>query len=128
ATPANLKEKLVPRAGEIIYTQEEINKIVEMFHKKGKKIGCHVAGVEGIEMALEAKMDIIHHGHGITKDLMKKVKELNISIVATPLGGKHLTPNLPEEIASMVKEGILVAIATDSYLPPYTGLPWLNFN
>lgn len=128
ATPANLKEKLVPRAGEIIYTQDEINKIVEMFHKKGKKIGCHVAGVEGIEMALEAKMDIIHHGHGVTKDLMKKVKDLNISIVATPLGGTHLTPNSPEEIASMVKEGILVAIATDSYLPPYTGLPWLNFN
>lgn len=128
ATPANLKEELVPRAGEIIYTQEEVNKISEMFHKKGKKIGCHVAGEEGIEMAIEAKIDIIHHGHGITDKLIKKVKDLNIIIVATPLGGTHLTPNSPEEIETLVKEGILVAIATDSYLPSDASLSWLNFN
>lgn len=128
ATPANLKEELVPRAGEIIYTQEEVNKISEMFHKKGKKIGCHVAGEEGIEMAIEAKIDIIHHGHGITEKLIKKIKDFNMIIVATPLGGTHLTPNSPEEIETLVKEGILVAIATDSYLPPDTSLPWLNFS
>lgn len=127
ATPANLKEEFVPRAGEIIYTQEEINKISKMFHKRGKKIGCHVAGEEGISMALEGKIDIIHHGHGITDKLIKKAKEDNVIIVATPLGGTHLTPNSPEEIEVLVKEGIIVAIATDSYLPPDTSLPWLNF-
>lgn len=128
ATPANLKEELVPRAGEIIYTQEEVNKIVEMFHKKGKKIGCHVAGEEGIKMAIEAKMDIIHHGHGITDELIKKAKDNNIIIVATPLGGTHLRPNSPEDIEVLVKEGIIVAISTDAYLPPDNSLPWLNFN
>ena len=118
ATPANLKEELVPKAGEIIYTQEELNKISKMFHNKEKKIGCHVAGEEGIKMAIEAKIDIIHHGHGITNELIKKAKEENIIIVATPLGGTHLKPNSPEEIEALVKEGIIIAIATDSYLPP----------
>ncbi|MDB1940484.1 MULTISPECIES: amidohydrolase family protein [Clostridium] len=127
ATPANLKEELVPKAGEIIYTQEELNKISKMFHNKGKKIGCHVAGEEGIKMAIEAKIDVIHHGHGITNELIKKAKEENIIIVATPLGGTHLKPNSPEEIEALVKEGIIIAIATDSYLPPDINLPWLNF-
>ncbi|MBM6839475.1 amidohydrolase family protein, partial [Clostridium saudiense] len=52
----------------------------------------------------------------------------NISIVTTPLGGTHLKPNSPEEILNLVKNNILVAIATDAYLPPYEGVSWLNFN
>ena len=42
-------------------------------------------------------------------------------------GGTHLKPNSPEEIEALVKEGIIIAIATDSYLPPDINLPWLNF-
>ncbi|MDV4152612.1 amidohydrolase family protein [Clostridium sp. AL.422] len=127
ATPANLTSNLVPRAGEIIYTQDEIDKIVDIFHRNGKKIGCHVAGKEGINMAINSKMDIIHHGHGIDDELINKVKKSNIIIVATPLGGTHLTPNSPEEIAKLVQEGIVVTISTDAYLPPDNTLPWLNF-
>lgn len=128
ATPANLTSNLVPRAGEIIYTQDEIDAIVGIFHKKGKKIGCHVAGEEGIEMAINSKMDIIHHGHGINDKLINKVKSSNIIIVVTPLGGTHLIPNSPEEIVQLVRAGIIVAISTDGYLPPDNSLPWLNFN
>ncbi|MBE6052641.1 MAG: hypothetical protein E7212_01815 [Clostridium sartagoforme] len=127
ATPANLTSNLVPRAGEIIYTQDEINMIVDIYHKNGKKIGCHVAGKEGIHMAIKSKMDIIHHGHGIDDELIKKVKNSNIIIVATPLGGTHLTPNSPEEIVKLVEEGVTVAISTDGYLPPDNTLPWINF-
>ena len=127
ATPANLTSNLVPRAGEIIYTQDEIDKIVDIFHRNGKKIGCHVAGEEGIKMAINSKMDIIHHGHGINDELIDIVKKSNIIIVATPLGGTHLTPNSPEEIVKLVQEGIVVAISTDAYLPADNTLPWLNF-
>ncbi|MBM6838665.1 amidohydrolase family protein, partial [Clostridium saudiense] len=66
ATPANLTEDIVPRAGEVIYTQEELDKIVSIFHDKGKRIGCHVAGKEAIEMAIKAGFDVIHHGHDIS--------------------------------------------------------------
>ena len=128
ATPANLTEDIVPRAGEVIYTQEELEKIVHIFHDKGKRIGCHVAGKDAIEMAIKAKFDVIHHGHGITDDEIKEISNSNISIVATPLGGTHLKPNSPEDILKLIQNNILVAIATDAYLPPYEGVSWLSFN
>ena len=79
ATPANLTEDIVPRAGEVIYTQEELEKIVHIFHDKGKRIGCHVAGKDAIEMAIKAKFDVIHHGHGITDDEIKEISNSNSS-------------------------------------------------
>lgn len=128
ATPANLTEDIVPRAGEVIYTQEELDKIVSIFHDKGKRIGCHVAGNDAIEMAIKARFDVIHHCHGITDNEINDVSNNKISIVATPLGGTHLKPNSPEEILKLIENKILVAIATDSYLPPYEEVSWLRFN
>ena len=127
ATPANLTEDIVPRAGEIVYTQEELNHIVKMFHDKGKRIGCHVAGKEAIKMALKAGFDVIHHGHEITDEEIKYASNSNILTVATPLGGTHLKPNSPDDIYKLVSNNVLVAIATDAYLPPYQGVSWLDF-
>ena len=128
ATPANLTEDIVPRAGEVIYTQEELDKIVSTFHDKGKRVGCHVAGKDAIEMAIKAGFDVIHHGHDISDNEIKEISNSNISIVATPLGGTHLKPNSPEDILKLIENNILVAIATDAYLPPYEGVSWLSFN
>lgn len=122
ATPANLPPKDVPRAGEIIFTKEELKSIVDVFHKKGKKIGAHVAGKDGIDLAIECGIDVLHHAHGIDNNQIKMVKENKASIVATPLGGTHLTPNLSQDIFNLVKEGIDVSIATDAYLPPASHL------
>lgn len=127
ATPANLTEDIVPRAGEIVYTQEELNDIVSIFHNRNKRIGCHVAGKEAIDMALKAGFDIIHHGHGITDEQIKNIGENNILLVATPLGGTHLRPNSPDEIYKLLNNKVLVAIATDAYLPPYKEVDWLEF-
>ena len=127
ATPANLKEENVPRAGEIIYTLEELKKIVKVYHDKNKKIGVHVAGEAAINMALEANVDVLHHAHGITEEQIKKAKAKGIMIVATPIGGTHLTPNSPSEIASIALQGIPIAVATDSYLPPSPKATWLPF-
>lgn len=128
ATPANLTEDIVPRAGEVIYTQEELDKIVSTFHDKGKRIGCHVAGKDAIEMAIKAGFDVIHHGHDISDNEIKEISNSDISIVATPLGGTHLKPNSPEDILKLIENNILVSIATDAYLPPYEGVSWLSFN
>lgn len=127
ASPANLTSDIVPRAGEVIYTEDELKFIVDKFHKCGKKIGCHVAGEASIEMAITSGFDVIHHGHGLTERQMDIIKDKEIYIVATPLGGTHLKPNSPEEICKMVQKGILVAIATDAYLPPYDDVSWLRF-
>lgn len=128
ATPANFTEDKVPLAGEVIYTQEELNKISETFHAKGKKLGVHVAGEKGIEMTLKAGVDIIHHAHGITEELIDVAYESNAMIVATPLGGTHLPPNTPEEIVKLVLRGLIVAISTDCYLPPSSKAPWLSLD
>lgn len=125
ATPANFNAKEVPRAGELIYSKAELLKIVETFHSLGKKIGAHVAGEEGILLALETGIDVLHHAHGITEQQMDMVSRKGIPIVATPIGGTHLIPNSPHEILHLVKKGIRVAISTDSYLPPHKGATWL---
>ncbi|MFY3793277.1 amidohydrolase family protein [Ureibacillus sp. MALMAid1270] len=119
ATPANFTKDLVPNAGEIIYSQEELNRIVSIFHSMNKKIGTHVAGKEGIDMALNAQFDVLHHAHGITKEQMERVSTQGVKIVATPLGGTHLPPNTIDEVIYMIHLGIPVAISSDGYLPPH---------
>ncbi len=128
ATPANFTEKEVPRAGEIIFTLEELERIVNIYHRLGKRMGAHVAGEEGIKLALDAGVDVLHHAHGITDDQIEKAAKQGVKIVATPMGGTHLQPNSPEEILKFIEKDIPVSISTDSYLPPYQGTSWLPFN
>ncbi|WP_043932478.1 amidohydrolase family protein [Bacillus sp. EB01] len=128
ATPANFTADQVPRAGEIIYTVEELKSITDIYQQAGKRIGAHVAGEEGISMALDVGIDVLHHAHGITYELIEKAATQNVSVVATPMGGTHLEPNSPENILSLVKNNIPVSISTDAYLPPYPGTTWLPFH
>ncbi|MFP7296738.1 amidohydrolase family protein [Neobacillus niacini] len=127
ATPANFTVKEVPRAGEIIYNLKELKKIVKIYHQAGKQIGAHVAGEEGINLALEAGIDVLHHAHGITDEQIDIAAKQGVAIVATPMGGTHLQPNSPEEILKFVQKNIPVSISTDSYLPPYLKTSWLPF-
>ena len=127
ATPANFTINEVPKAGEIIYTAEEMLEVVDIYHQLGKKIGAHVAGNDGIEMALEAGVDVLHHAHGITDEQIERASNLGVRIVATPMGGTHLTPNSPKDILKLVKKSIPVSISTDAYLPPYPEVTWLPY-
>lgn len=119
ATPANFTKDLVPNAGQIIYSQNELNRIVSIFHSMNKSIGTHVAGKEGIDMALNAKFDVLHHAHGITDEQLVRVAKQGVKIVATPLGGTHLPPNTIDEVINMMHLRIPVAISSDGYLPPH---------
>lgn len=126
ATPANFTADQVPNAGEIVYTQEELTNIVNIYHGKEKQIGAHVAGEAGIEMALKANIDVLHHAHGITKQQIETAAKKGTKIVATPLGGTHVRPNSPDEIVELIQANIPVSIATDGYLPPYPNTDWLS--
>lgn len=127
ATPANFTPDQVPRAGEMIYTQAELNRIVDLFHAAGKPIGVHVGGEEGIQQALDAGVDVLHHAHGITERQIAEAAARKVRIVATPLGGTHEPPNSPEQIARLVEAGVPVAISTDAYLPPHPKAFWPPF-
>ena len=100
----------MPRAGEIIYTLEELKEIVDIYHQFGKQIGTHVAGVEAIDMALEAGFDVLHHAHGISDALIEKASRKGVEVVATPIGGTHLMPNSPEDILKLMDNKIHVSI------------------
>src|SRR5690625_1532950 len=126
ATPANFTKDQVPRAGEIMYKYDELKEIVDEFHRQGKQIGVHVAGEDGIDLTLRAGVDVLHHAHGITEEQIKRAKVQDVKIVATPLGGTHMLPNSPGNIVDLVDAGLDVSIATDAYLPPYPGVPWLS--
>src|SRR5699024_12285634 len=93
--------------------------IVSIYHESGKRIGVHVAGEEGIQMTLDAGVDVLHHAHGITKDQIKQAKRKGVKIVATQMGGTHLEQNSPENIRKLVRNNIDVSIASDAYLQPY---------
>src|SRR5699024_6502352 len=56
-----------------------------------------------------------------------RVRDDQVLVVATPLGGSHLAPNKAEEIVNMVSKDITLAISTDGYLPPSKKAPWLPF-
>lgn len=128
ATPANFTQDVVPRAGEIIYTLDELERMVAIFHKQGKQIGVHVAGEEAIEMTLRAGVDVLHHAHGMTDKQMEQAKLQGTKIVATPMGGTHLEPNSPENILKLFQNNLDVSIATDAYLPVYPNISWLPFS
>src|SRR5699024_3041121 len=68
ATPANFTKDEVPRAGEILFTPEELKRIVSIYHESGKRIGVHVAVEEGIHMTLNSCLDELPHTDGTTKD------------------------------------------------------------
>jgi len=127
ATPANFTKPMVPKAGEIIYTLDELKKLTAIFHEAGKKIGCHVAGAVGIDLALNAGFDVLHHAHGITDSQIETAALKGVQIVTTPMGGTHVKPNSPEDIFRLAKNNIAVSISTDGYLPPYPNVPWLPF-
>jgi imidazolonepropionase-like amidohydrolase len=127
ATPANFTEKEVPRAGELIYSLKELQQLVTIYHRLGKRIGAHVAGEDGIKLALEAGMDVLHHAHGISEAQIETAAKHGVQIVATPMGGTHLQPNSPEEILKFIEKDIPVSISTDAYLPPFQGTSWLPF-
>lgn len=122
ASPANLPLSLVPRAGEIVFSKEELQSIVNVYHNNGSLIGAHVAGEEAIQLALDCGVDVLHHAHGITSKQVLKAKEQSVSIVITPLGGSHLSPTVNEDILELANSSINISIATDAYLPPSSNL------
>ena len=131
ATPANFTEKEVPRAGEEIYTLEQLKQIVDIYHQSGKKVGTHVAGEQKVWTALEAGFDVLHHAHGISVCFVneKKLQEQGVKVVArTPIGGTRVMPNSPEDILKLMDNKLHVSISTDAYLPPFSrSSSWLPF-
>lgn len=126
ATVANLPLAAVPRAGEITYSASELREIVAIFHEEGKKIGAHIEGDEAARMFIEAKGDVIHHGHNLSLETVDLIADKGIPVIVTPHGGTSAVPTSPTEVFEFYRRGIKIALATDSYLPVHPGATWYN--
>ncbi len=126
ATVANLPLSVAPKAGQITFKYEKIKNFVNIFHACGKKIGAHIEGDIAAEMFINAGGDVIHHGHGISKQVAGLMAKQNVSLVVTPHGGTSSKPLSPEEVYQFYKLGVNIAIASDSYLPAHPEAAWLD--
>jgi imidazolonepropionase-like amidohydrolase len=77
-------------------TLEELRAIVEEAHKMKRKVAAHAATPEGIRNAVDAGVDSIEHGFGVTRETLDLMKTKGIFLVPT-LGGIDLDEALADE-------------------------------
>lgn len=125
-TCANAPLEAVPHAGETTITPEKLKQIVDIFHRQGKKIGAHIEGDESARMFIEAGGDVIHHGHILSPQLGNLMVENNVQLVLTPHAGTSKRPTSPQEAYAFYKQGVFLALASDSYIPPHPEASWID--
>jgi imidazolonepropionase-like amidohydrolase len=125
-TCANAPLSAVPHAGETTISSDKLKHIVDIFHSQGKKIGAHIEGDESARMFIEAGGDVIHHGHGISPEIGALMAENQVHLVVTPLAGTSKRPTSPQEAYGFYKQGVFMALASDSYIPPHPEADWID--
>lgn len=63
--------------------RDEIEAVCEEAHKFGLKVAAHAISEEGIWNCIEAGVDTIEHGHFLTEDAVREMKNRNIFWVPT---------------------------------------------
>lgn len=124
-TCANAPLEAVPHAGASTVTEEKLKHIVEIFHKAGKSMGAHIEGDETARMFIRAGGEVIHHGHGLSPELGALMAKRQIKLVVTPHAGTSKRPTSPEEAYGFYKQGVFMALASDSYIPPHPEADWI---
>lgn len=126
ATVANLPLDLAPRAGETTYNNKELKDIVDIFHNNGKKIGAHIEGTETAKMFIEAGGDVIHHGHNLDPDIAQLMSKNKVCLVITPHAGTSSKPTSPDEVYHFYKNGVKIALGTDSLISVHPEADWID--
>jgi len=85
------------------FTVEELKAIVEEAHSAGLKVAAHAYGEEAMSNVVEATVDSIEHGIGLTPEIAKGIKEKGIYYVPTISIYLTPNPNRPAESAALVK-------------------------
>ncbi len=124
------------------FSQEELNVLVEEAHMRGKPVSAHAVGWEGIDMALQAGVDSIEHGYGLTPDLLERMKKqgvywcptIHVSLfVAEPRARegrpiyKQMLPLEKKAFQMALKTGVKIAMGSDAGGYPWTENPVQEF-
>ncbi len=67
----------------VTMTADEIAAAVETAHERGVLVGAHVHGPEGIDLVLDAGVDTIEHGTGLTAEQADRLRETGTALVPT---------------------------------------------
>jgi imidazolonepropionase-like amidohydrolase len=112
------------------YTMSEMKAVCDAMHTLGKKVCVHAFSVKSIKSSLLAGVDMIEHGLFMDQESAKMMRESGVPLTSLlaivslqrnhyeklALEDKRFTyENVQEHLMIAVKEGVKIALGTDSY-------------
>jgi imidazolonepropionase-like amidohydrolase len=114
-----------------VYSFQEMRAMIETAHSMGRKIAAHAHGAAGIKDAVLAGVDSIEHGSEINAEIIELMKQRGTYLVPTVYVGqwfqenasslglsqsttRNTIPGRRENLARAFREGVKVALGTDS--------------
>lgn len=118
-------------------TFEELKAGIEEARKANKQIAAHTQSAIGTLNSLNAGIDTIEHGYGLTDEIITIMKKKNISLIPTLKAAfdlydnigkgrlnsfickkiKMLMPKIIESVDMAIKSGLNIAMGTDAGVP-----------
>jgi imidazolonepropionase-like amidohydrolase len=116
------------------FTDEEAKAIVDEAHRLGKKVAAHAIGSDGIAAALQAGVDTIEHGDGLTDPELDEMAKKGVYWVPTIEVGLYVAPGRAgawpkmaqlqrDNFPKAIKKGVKIALGTDA-----GGFDWKELN
>jgi len=116
------------------FRADEASAIVEEAHRIGRHVAAHAIGSDGIAAALDAGVDTIEHGDGLTDELIDRLVEKKVFWVPTITVGAYVAQgrsgNWPKMVeteraafAKALRKGVKITFGTD-----VGGFPWTELN
>ncbi|MGC1782997.1 MAG: amidohydrolase family protein [Acidobacteriaceae bacterium] len=119
--------------GIVNYTPEEAHAIVDEAHRLHTPVACHAMSQEGIQAALNAGVDTLEHGPGLTSSEMDEMVKNGVYWVPTVLASVYAPPTESVDtklvaayrtaFALGLKKGVKIAFGTDQ-----SGFMWTAFS
>ncbi|MGG5820777.1 amidohydrolase family protein [Falsiroseomonas sp. HW251] len=119
------------------YGDDEVAAAVAEAHRNGLRVATHAIGDAAVRQALEAGVDTIEHGHGVTEDTAKRLADSGAWLVPTlslpALRIERAPPAIAEgwkrhrevqrrSLQIALRQGVRIAAGTDFVGPPFTPL------
>jgi len=110
------------------FTQEEMNKIVEVAHSSGRPVAAHATTPEGMRRAILAGVETVEHGDAGTPEVFRLMKEHGVTYIPTVAAGdaimqyrgwKHGDPEPPSITAkrasfkAALESGVTIGSGSD---------------
>ncbi len=119
--------------GIVNYTPEEARAIVDEAHRLHRPVAAHAVSQEGIAAALDAGVDSIEHGQGMTEAEMDQMLKKGVYWVPTVIASVYAPPGHAVNVrlvarertvfADALKKGVKIACGTDQ-----SGFMWTAFS